>query len=815
PEVGTNHTFDVLLETGASAFLQTDGLGPLVTGAARVSADVPIGVSAIFSISNDQGEFLTESAVGDSQSLSEFAVPVDTTENFNTGVAFFNSSTQPVTLNMMLLDENGRIVGAAEPLTLNAGNHAASFVTELFPEVESFRGSLFILATDEVEALTLRQNSSPLSFTTLPVVPSSYLAAAGLTDDNGQITLTVAGQELPVEFTDLVTGSPISDVAVGVSVVDEGVGLMLVVDPLNRFPSQIILHELSSSLDSGIQVLIGPAQEGVEEAGLAFKIFNFQASAVPAIFPGLQSPSFTAVGILGSSGALVKVLDKAANDLGFQTIPEITSDWGITRTIDKEVALAEIRANADAGIATSVGLLGFGVTASYFTGGAALPVVQSAAIGALFTEIGRFLDNDTVLNCEEGNLLVTRLGVITLYGCRMPIFPSADQLEMPVNVTASTPDGMPLSDGSVELVRTDSLGEAFVGNLNEEIMVPVGRYSVNVLVPGVPVARKDNVSVTQGGRLIEVSFQPEAEELTFTPPNELPEAMVGFPYSFSFCKPELALSSDLCGGGSEITTNPTGGQPPYHFTLGSGVGFPPFGISLNLNGLLTGTPSAQGTSNFSVCAVDLAGSQVCQLTSLRVIAPLTLSVNLTGDGSGTVTSTPAGINCGSDCTENYEADTVVTLTAVPAAGSTFTGWSGACTGTGSCLVTLDADQAVTAQFDMSASGPQTFLIVTEGQTATLTVDSSGNFTGSGLTGSAPGCSDYPINISNGRMSGTSVTFDISASFCAGQGSIVGTGAGILNAPFPNATAGFGTIFGTISSPLGTFTFNQTWTAARQ
>jgi hypothetical protein len=77
----------------------------------------------------------------------------------------------------------------------------------------------------------------------------------------------------------------------------------------------------------------------------------------------------------------------------------------------------------------------------------------------------------------------------------------------------------------------------------------------------------------------------------------------------------------------------------------------------------------------------------------------TLTVTKGGSGSGTVTSVPAGISCGSDCSEAYASGTSVTLTAAPAAGSTFAGWSGACTGTGSCVVTMSAARAVTATFN--------------------------------------------------------------------------------------------------------------------
>jgi hypothetical protein len=84
--------------------------------------------------------------------------------------------------------------------------------------------------------------------------------------------------------------------------------------------------------------------------------------------------------------------------------------------------------------------------------------------------------------------------------------------------------------------------------------------------------------------------------------------------------------------------------------------------------------------------------------------PSTLTVSKAGTGSGTVTSTPVGVNCGSDCSHNYAAGTPVTLEANAAAGSVFVGWSGACSGTGDCNLTMDEDKAVTATFD-DASAP--------------------------------------------------------------------------------------------------------------
>ncbi len=74
-----------------------------------------------------------------------------------------------------------------------------------------------------------------------------------------------------------------------------------------------------------------------------------------------------------------------------------------------------------------------------------------------------------------------------------------------------------------------------------------------------------------------------------------------------------------------------------------------------------------------------------------------VTVNLAGSGQGTVTSAPAGINCGSQCTATIFSPTSLTLTATPAAGYVFTGWSGACKGTGACSIT-STSASVTATF---------------------------------------------------------------------------------------------------------------------
>ena len=97
-----------------------------------------------------------------------------------------------------------------------------------------------------------------------------------------------------------------------------------------------------------------------------------------------------------------------------------------------------------------------------------------------------------------------------------------------------------------------------------------------------------------------------------------------------------------------------------------------------------------------------------------------LSVTKSGSGSGLVSSSPSGISCGSDCSEWYAIDSAVSLSATANSGSIFTGWGGACSGTGLCTVTMDASKNVTANF----SPALTRLTVSKSGTGTGTVSSN-------------------------------------------------------------------------------------------
>ncbi len=81
--------------------------------------------------------------------------------------------------------------------------------------------------------------------------------------------------------------------------------------------------------------------------------------------------------------------------------------------------------------------------------------------------------------------------------------------------------------------------------------------------------------------------------------------------------------------------------------------------------------------------------------------PRTLTISISGTGIGTVTSSPAGITCGTSCQARYPINSVVTLTAAAASGSTFSGWSGD-PGCSSGVVTMSGNPNCTATFTANA-----------------------------------------------------------------------------------------------------------------
>jgi aqualysin 1 len=149
-------------------------------------------------------------------------------------------------------------------------------------------------------------------------------------------------------------------------------------------------------------------------------------------------------------------------------------------------------------------------------------------------------------------------------------------------------------------------------------------------------------------------------------------------------------------------------------------------------------------------------------TNSGVLYPLDVSVS----GSGTVTSSPAGISCGTQCSASFESGTSVTLQANPSAGQRLLEWTGACTGSGSCVVSMTAARSVGATF-ISEMAPTVHVAALTGSgalsgrnwtaNATVTVRDQGGATVAGTTVS--------FNLS-GASSGTRSCITDSSGSCA-------------------------------------------------
>ena len=194
------------------------------------------------------------------------------------------------------------------------------------------------------------------------------------------------------------------------------------------------------------------------------------------------------------------------------------------------------------------------------------------------------------------------------------------------------------------------------------------------------------------------------------------------------------------------------------------------------------------TLNFSDPAFDTSFPGLIQeaLANMHLQANFsTLSVTLAGSGSGSVTSNPTGLNCGATCSADFSNGTAVTLTAT---GTGFTGWSGGCTGTGACVVTLNANTVVTATFSAVPGN------------ANLTVTKAGN--GAGTVTSSPAGINCGATCSASLVQGT---VDLTATAATGS-TFAGWSSGTGNANC-TGTNTCGIPLTVDSTVIATFTLN--------
>lgn len=326
------------------------------------------------------------------------------------------------------------------------------------------------------------------------------------------------------------------------------------------------------------------------------------------------------------------------------------------------------------------------------------------------------------------------------------------------------------------------------GNLSTPAVVTVGMptVGVNALNPARNGLYSDTISIvfdqvitptaftvaTERGEAIAGTAQRITDEVVRTPavpteptPETTPDTVVITNVIESVTVGMRFVPSAALPAGNYIATaratalNGTPVETSWPFTVLPML----YDLTVQVNG--SGSVFGQGTSCDSTCTISgVAGSVVkltaeprpgfvfsgwsgacsgideCQITMnsaksvAATFAPIpTYGLTVQVSGSGSVSG--QGIACGADCTESYEAGTVVRLTAVPAQGFVFSGWSGACTGAGACSVTMDGNKTVVATF--APAPPTTYGL-------TVQVTGNGSVSGQGIDCGADCSESYPV-----------------------------------------------------------------------
>jgi len=231
---------------------------------------------------------------------------------------------------------------------------------------------------------------------------------------------------------------------------------------------------------------------------------------------------------------------------------------------------------------------------------------------------------------------------------------------------------------------------------------------------------------TKGLPAIVISSDKGTIYATVTSTTYSPSSSSGYQYEtdlYAFAKEgtgQYTLTVNKSGTGTgTVTTSPAG------INCGSDCSETyNQGTSVTLTATAASGSTFEGWSGDADCSdgvVVMNANKICTATFNPQVVGYTLTVIKSGTGSGTVTSSPAGINCGDDCSETYNQGTSVTLTATPDAGSTFGGWSGD-TDCSDGVVTMNANRICTATFNPEVAGKT--LTVSKTETGTGTVTSS-------------------------------------------------------------------------------------------
>ncbi len=196
--------------------------------------------------------------------------------------------------------------------------------------------------------------------------------------------------------------------------------------------------------------------------------------------------------------------------------------------------------------------------------------------------------------------------------------------------------------------------------------------------------------------------------------NGLPPPTVSLVYSRSAThSAPITLTGATLSGLVYIFTTPDTNVSRVVFAIDSGAythteGTPPFDLAGTAMDEITALPFDTTTlangAHTVTATVTFADGSTRGLTATVSVAnglpppPTSYTLTVTKSAGGTVTSSPPGITCGQTCSATFSSGNIVSLTAIPAGNFVFAGWSGSCTGTGACSVSMTQNRSVTATF---------------------------------------------------------------------------------------------------------------------
>jgi hypothetical protein len=527
-----------------------------------------------------------------------------------------------------------------------------------------------------VAAISAADNTKSGS-ASVTITPPGNPSAAGVTDSNGTVTVTSNGLTVPVTLADIDTGTPLAGVAVGLGT-DPGIpghAFLIMADPTGAHPLQFILVEGSSSKHASSS----PAPVAVS-GGCPLKSGTTATSAIT--LSNLAAPP----GPISTQQTQTLLVDALSNlfTLGPSSLPSVVyGPLSIEQHTVTSQCLTDI-GNIIKEHATAKNIF-LAVLEASVPELEPLKIVDGVGLVLLHQELLSTYNecwyspsaspvNNPLLNITSACFGATCILVPQLESPPAP--PTLLQLANDYFMQAASVEP---AVASVETyIDAGDLGGIVVGTTDSSgsgsVEVPLGTHTVCVDAPGYHQYTQAGFIVSAGGKPLNATLEVSSS---------------------------YDLTTGTTGNGSgAVSANPAGGScgaDCSSYTSGTVV-------------QLTATPSAGSTfagwsgacSGTGACSVTMTSNESVSAT-FNQQALLDLNLATAGAGNGTISPSPLGAVCGSDC-YSYASGTVVQVTATPGTSSTFAGWSGGCSGTGACSVTMNKNQSVTATFNSSGGG---------------------------------------------------------------------------------------------------------------